>query len=296
MVDRARTANFACKPTEIRYRAVCKDGSTRVFDLSANPIVDAEGKLERMVCCAREVTDGAGRPRPVERRAPVRLLIVDDHAVLRKGLQMLLSSQSDMTVVGEAGDGESALEAARSLKPDVVTLDLAMPNVGGLAILERLRKECPATRVLVLTMHDDAAYLKAVIGAGGAGYVTKTADESEILAAVRAIAQGRTYFSQNLNELLVRALLGDEAKEPAPPTPASSLSEREREVLADVAQGFTNQQIADRMFLSVKTIETYRSRLMSKLGLQDRAQLVRFAIQAGFLDSASASDRNMRRG
>lgn len=292
-VLQAREENFAGKPTDIRYRAVCKDGGIRTFDLSANPIVDAQGKLERLVCCAREVPDG-GEGAPAEQRSEIRVLIVDDHAVLRQGLRMLLSSQPDINVVGEAGDGETALKLARTVKPDVVTLDLAMPEMGGLAILERLRTDSPAVRVLVLTMHDDAAYLKAVVAGGGAGYVTKTADESEVLAAVRTIYQGKAYFGQNMNDVLARALLGEQKEEAAPPTPAALLSEREREVLADVAQGYTNQQIADRLFLSVKTIETYRSRLMSKLGLSDRAQLVRFALQAGLLKSSPTQERGSR--
>jgi DNA-binding NarL/FixJ family response regulator len=217
----------------------------------------------------------------------VRVVIVDDHTMLRTGLRMLLSSQPDITVVGEAADSATAVELARTMSPDVMTLDLAMPEVGGLATLERMRKECPAVRVLALTMHDDAAYLKAVVAAGGAGYVTKTADESEVLAAVRAIAQGRTYYSLSINDDLVQALLGAEGKTTA--TAAEVLSQRETEVLIGVAQGYTNQQLADRMFLSIKTIETYRSRLMAKLGLQDRAGLVRYAMQTGML-ARSAGD------
>ncbi len=190
-----------------------------------------------------------------------------------------------MTVVGEAANGETAVELARTTKPDVITLDLTMPGLGGLSVLELLRKEHPTVRILVLTMHDDPAYLKAVLAAGGSGYVTKTADESEVLAAVRAVSQGRTYFSLSMNDALIRTLLGTESAPAAVPS-QDVLSEREREVLMLIAQGYTNQQVADRLFLSVKTIETYRSRLMSKLGFENRAQLVQYALQSGLLGGA----------
>jgi DNA-binding NarL/FixJ family response regulator len=227
---------------------------------------------------------------PNELRRGIQILIVDDHAVLRKGLRMLLTSQDDMTVVGEAADGATALELTRATKPDVVTLDLTMPGVGGLSILESLRKECPSARVLVLTMHDDPAYLKAVLAAGGVGYVTKTADESEVLSAVRAVSQGRTYFSLSMNDALVRTLLGEDPK-PAAATGTEALTEREREVLSLVAQGHTNQQVADRLYLSIKTIETYRGRLMSKLGFDHRVQLVQYALQNGLLGVSEAAHR-----
>jgi two-component system response regulator NreC len=288
VVERARAENFRGNPTQITYRSLCKDGSVVHLELRARPIVDARGNLNRILCCAREVNQ-QNHPEEVlkseERRMGVRVLIVDDHTMLRTGLRMLLSSQPDITVVGEAADGMTAVELARKTAPDVVTLDLAMPEVGGLTTLERMRKECPNVRALVLTMHDDAAYLKAVVAAGGAGYVTKTADESEVLAAVRAISQGRTYFSLSINDDLVRALLGEESKTPpvGSALPAEALSQRETEVLVGVAQGYTNQQLADRMLLSIKTIETYRSRLMAKLGLHDRAELVRYAMQKGLL-------------
>lgn len=286
VVERARAQNLAGQKTRIKYRSVCKDGSTLLFDLRAYPIVDAQGKLERIICCARDVSD---RPAAIEAataeegRNRIRVLIVDDHAVLRKGLRMLLASNPDLAVVGEAADGAAAVELARSLMPDVIILDLTMPGDGGLAGLSTLRKECPAARILVLTMHDDPAYLKAVVASGGAGYVLKSADESEVLAAVRAVSQGRTYFSVSMNDVLVRALLADERSEPPHAAGQEVLSNREREVLALVAQGYTNQQVADQMLLSVKTVETYRSRLMTKLGLEDRSQLVRYAVQAGLL-------------
>jgi two-component system response regulator NreC len=212
----------------------------------------------------------------------IKVFIVDDHAVLRTGLRLLFASQSDMEVVGEAVDGENAVEAIKVAAPDVVTLDLAMPGAGGLGILARLTRECPSARILALTMHDDPAYIKAVVAGGGFGYVTKTADESEVLGAVRAVGQGRRYFGASVNDMLVRTLLGGE-NPPSQTALGNLLSEREREVLSLIAQGYTNAQTADRLYLSTKTIETYRARLMTKLGITQRAQLVQHAMQMGLL-------------
>jgi two-component system response regulator NreC len=293
LVERTREENLRGISTQITYRSLRKDGTVLWLELHAQPILDAGGALERIICRARTVRDPEAARESPPSRAPanIRVLIVDDHAVLRTGLRMLLTAQPDMTVVGEAADGAKAVELARTTRPDVVTLDLNMPGVGGLATMETLKKECPASRVLVLTMHDDAAYLKAAVAAGGAGYVTKTADESELLGAIRAVSQGRSSFSLSMNDGLVRALLGGEIKNPSAPA-AQELSEREREVLALVAQGYTSQKIADRLYLSVKTIETYRARLMKKLGLDDRAQLVQFAIETGLLGPSQPIERS----
>lgn len=211
----------------------------------------------------------------------IHIFIVDDHAVLRTGLRLLFNSQPDMQVVGEAVDGSSAVEAIKVAGPDVVTLDLTMPGAGGLSVLARVTTECPKARILALTMHDDPAYIRAVLAGGGAGYVTKTADESEVLSAVRAVSQGRKYFDAGANDVLVKTLLGEDVHPAA--ARSDSLSEREREVLTLVAQGYTNAQVADRLFLSTKTIETYRARLMTKLGVTQRAQLVQCALQMGLL-------------
>jgi two-component system response regulator NreC len=219
-----------------------------------------------------------------------RILIVDDHAILRAGLRIFLSDQTDMDVIAEAGDSHEAMQAIARSEPNLVTLDLSLPGEGGLSLLKRIRATHPQVRVLVLTMHDDAAYLKAAEAAGASGYVIKTAAEAELLAAIRAIGQGQTHF-----DLRATATAGERASESAEEADddcgaASStlnlLSEREREVLAMVARGLTNQQIAAALYLSVKTIETYRSRLMVKLRLQSRADLVSYALQHGLLQSA----------
>jgi two-component system response regulator NreC len=209
------------------------------------------------------------------------VLIVDDHAVLRSGLRMLLEAQPDMSVVGEAGDALGGLDLARSLQPDIVLLDVTMPGQGGLDTLPALRRSAPSSRVLVLTMHDDEGYLRRALQSGAAGYVLKKAADSELIAAIRAVARGEMY----VHPALTSSLLRDFLPESAPPTtdPWLGLSEREREVLTLVALGHTSAEIGERLSLSAKTVETYRARGMDKLGLRSRAALVRFALSRGLL-------------
>ncbi|HYV37833.1 MAG TPA: response regulator transcription factor [Gemmataceae bacterium] len=205
----------------------------------------------------------------------IRVLLVDDHAVLRAGLRMLLNAQPDIEVVGEAADTREALTLACATRPDVMTLDLTMPGGGSIPLIERLRQDCPQTRVIVLTMHDDPAYLRAVLAAGGRGYIVKTAADSDLLTAIRAAFQERIFVDLQLGEKNTPAKT--ESYTHGAKSLASNLSQREREVLTYLAQGHTNQEIADQLFLSVKTIETYRARLTDKLGLRTRAELVRYA-------------------
>ena len=206
----------------------------------------------------------------------IRLLLADDHAILRAGLRVLLDAQPDMTVVAEAADGHEAIDRARVNRPDVAVVDLTMPGMSGVQTLERLRLEVPATRLLVLTMHDDPAYAGLTLAAGATGHVVKDAESSELLAAIRAVYRGRTF---------VRT--GSEVDEGAPAAAATAavppLSRRERQVLELLARGHTNREVAQRLSLSVKTIETYRSRLNDKLGLESRADLVRLAMNLGLL-------------
>jgi two-component system response regulator NreC len=223
--------------------------------------------------------------------AKIRVLIVDDHAIVRAGLRMLINPQPDMEVVGEAADGHEALCQARETNADVLTLDLTMPGGGGLKILERLRQACPQTRVLVLTMHEEPSYLRAVLAAGGSGYVAKSAVDGELLAAIRSVAQGRTFVTINLSDTETHQVLGDRATltASAPRAPVQLLSPREQEVLKFLAQGFTNQEVGTRMSLSVKTIETYRARIVVKLGLRSRADLTRYALEMGLLNPVPSS-------
>lgn len=208
----------------------------------------------------------------------IRVLLADDHAILRAGLRMLLDAQPDMAVVAEAGDGEEAIRRAGGSRPDVAVVDLSMPGLTGVETLERMRREVPATRLLVLTMHDDPGYARLALAAGASGHVIKDAESAELLAAIRAVHRGRTFVQ-----------VGTEP-EPSAPTdrpPVPPLSPRERQVLELLAHGHTNREVADRLSLSVKTVETHRARLSDKLGLHSRADLVRLAIELGLLRASS---------
>lgn len=209
-------------------------------------------------------------------------MIADDHSVLRVGLRMLLEAEPDIEVVGEAGDGEEALLLAEEHSPDVLLLDLTMPGKGGLEALAEASVRCPDTRVLVLTMHDDTSYLREALASGAAGYVLKRAADIELTAAIRAVHQGGSYLHPDH----MRGLLEGEGEPTRSQTQEAEtgLSPRELEVLRLVALGYTNKQAADEMGLSIKTVETYRSRLMSKLEVNNRAELVRYALERGMLE------------
>jgi two-component system, NarL family, response regulator NreC len=217
--------------------------------------------------------------------AKIRVLFVDDHAIVRAGLRMLINSQADMEVVGEASDGHEGLCQARTANPNVLTLDLTMPGGSGLKILECLRQTCPQTRVLVLTMHEDPSYLRAALAAGALGYVTKSAVDGDLLAAIRSVAQGRTFVTMNLRDNVPHQILGDQQTytELLPRPAVKSLSSREQEVLKLLAQGYTNKEVGTQLCLSVKTIETHRAHIVDKLGLRSRADLTRYALEMGLL-------------
>lgn len=215
-----------------------------------------------------------------------RILLADDHAVLRAGLKLLLDSQPDLQVVGEAGDGSQALALAEQLQPDMVLLDLGMPGLGGLQALPLVRKAAPQARILVLTMHDDESYLRQALQRGAAGYVLKKAADTELLLAIRAVMRGEVYIHSSMTRALLEDLLP-----PSPSAPAAdawqALSDREQEVLRLVALGHTSAEIADRLSLSPKTVETYRARGMEKLGLRSRAALVTFVLERGLIGDSS---------
>lgn len=213
----------------------------------------------------------------------IRVLIADDHAVLRSGLRMLINTQPDMEVVGEAADGQEALEKSLQEKPDILLMDITMPGGSGLKAIEGLRRECARTRVLILTMHDDVAYLRSALAAGASGYVVKKAADTELLSAIRSVQRGHTFVDLTSGGGSLEGALQKEGTSDQTPPEKSRvlLSQREREVLTLVAVGYTHQQIADRLNLSVKTVETYRSRLTEKLNLRTRADLVRYAIELG---------------
>ncbi len=196
---------------------------------------------------------------------------------------MLLEVQHDMAVAGEAGDGVEVVRKARELQPDVVLMDLTMPGPHSGEVIRQVLRASPKTRVLVLTMHDDPAYLASALAAGAAGYVVKKVADSEVLSAIRAVHAGRTFvdLTQSLDKPSRAVPGGASAKGERP----KDLSRREREVLRLLAQGYSNQQIASRIKVSVKTVETHRTRLSEKLGLKGRAELYRFAVESGILAS-----------
>lgn len=225
--------------------------------------------------------------------AKIRVLLADDHAVLRSGLKLLVNHQQDMEVVAEAGTFGEAIRQANISKPDVITLDLTMPDGDGMDKVEQLCRQCPASRVLVLTMHDDPAYLRAALTAGASGYVVKKAADTELLGAIRAVHAGRAFVDLDLRGGHSRSVLiaGGTGGESDNAQTRDNLSERERMVLERLAQGHTNQAIAEQLDLSVKTIESYRSRLLRKLGLRSRADIVRYAVEIGLLGPRGQTDK-----
>jgi two-component system response regulator NreC len=215
----------------------------------------------------------------------ITVLIADDHAILRAGLKMLIDAQPDMEVVSEAPDGDRAVRAARDTSPHVALMDLTMPGSSGMSALEEITRCCPTTRVLVLSMHDDPAYLRAVLAAGASGYVLKRAVDTELLAAIRAVHRGGVFVDPSLAYVFVQDVLKRPAHAHSASRSLKILSERERQVLELVAQGYGSQDIAKQMLVSVKTVETYRARIAEKLGLRTRNEIVRFAVQMGLLTS-----------
>lgn len=202
-----------------------------------------------------------------------RVLLADDHAVMRDGLRALLGTDPDVEVVGAVGNGREAVRLALELKPDVIIMDVSMPELNGIEAVGLLRERCPATRVLMLSMHSDAEHVYRAFEAGAAGYLLKESAGEEVVAAVRAVKIGRQYLS--------RALAGLERRSAPRESPLASLSSRERQVLQLVVEGQSSAEIAAKLHLSPKSVETYRSRLMKKLGVPDVTALVKFAIQHG---------------
>ena len=208
------------------------------------------------------------------------MLVVDDHAVVRTGLQRILDAEPDIETVGEAANAERAVFEAMEHKPDIVLMDVVMPGKSGIEIIPALQQAVPEAKVLLLSMQDDPRYLREAFAAGASGYVLKEAADTEVVDAIRAVAAGERYVHPALGARLVQADAEERRRAEEDP-----LSEREREVLRLLALGHTNQEIAKALFISVRTAETHRAHIMQKLGLSSRAELVRYALAEGLLDS-----------
>jgi two-component system response regulator NreC len=211
----------------------------------------------------------------------IRIILVDDHAVVRAGLKLLLEAEPDLEVVAEAGDARAAIFEVREHKPDLVVADVTMPGQSGIEVTPELLKESPETRVLILSMQDDPHYVREAFAAGASGYVLKDAAEAELVAAVHEVAGGGRYVNPDLGARMVAADVQAAAAAQEDP-----LTEREREVLQLLALGHTNQEISKLIYVSVRTAETHRAHIMRKLGITTRAELVRYALAQGLLDEA----------
>ena len=208
----------------------------------------------------------------------IRIVLADDHGVVRQGFRRILEAQADMEIVGEASNGREALEAAVKLSPDVVVMDVAMPELNGIEATRRMAEAAPRTRVLALSMHKDSVYVREILRAGARGYLLKDAVDEDLIAAVRAVARGEGYLSPGVAD----AVLTDDRQHVT--DPIDLLTSREREVLQLIAEGKTNKEIATTLNLSVYTVDAHRGRIMEKLNLHSTGELVRFAIRKGLVD------------
>jgi two-component system response regulator NreC len=213
----------------------------------------------------------------------IRILLADDHTILRAGLKMMLNAQPDMEVVGEAQDGRQAIQEALRLQPDIVLMDITMPDMNGIEATRQIKKLLPDIKVLILTMHEHEEYVFQALRAGASGYMLKEAADTELISALHIIQSGQFYLSPMAQSVMVgdylqRVRVGEEKDS------YSSLTEREREILKLVAEGYTNNQIAERLIISPKTVDTHRTHIMDKLNLHSRAELVKYAMRRGLLE------------
>ncbi len=212
----------------------------------------------------------------------IRLLLVDDHKIVRAGLKMLFQAEPDIEIVGEASSGASALDCVAELQPDVVVMDVAMPGMSGIEATRRIKAERPETAVIALTMHEDEQYFFQMLAAGASGYVPKRAAPDDLVSAIRAVSQGQVFLYPSLAKLLVADFLqrSDPEVELAP---AAELTPREREVLTCIAEGYTNREIGEKLTISVKTVDRHRENIMHKLNMNSRVDLVKYAIEKGLI-------------
>ena len=212
----------------------------------------------------------------------IQLLLVDDHAVVRMGMKLLFANEEDIEILGEAGSAREAIEAAGRLKPDVILMDIGLPDLSGIDATREIKKYYPAIHVVALTIHEDQEYFFRMLEAGASGYVPKRAAPEELLTAIRTAAHGEVYLYPSMAKLLVKDYLGQGRAENSP-APADELTEREHEVLTYLAQGSSNAEIAEALVISPKTVERHRENIMRKLNLHSRSELVRYAIRKGII-------------
>lgn len=208
----------------------------------------------------------------------IKLLLVDDHEIVRAGLRMLFSAENDMEIIGEVGSGDEAVQAVQQLHPDVVIMDVAMPGIGGIEATRRIKQNSPDTVVLALTMHEDEQYFFEMLNAGASGYIPKRAAPDDLVSAIRVVHQGNVFLHATLARYLMRDVVGPEA------TNSDELTPREREVLTYIAEGYTNRDIAETLVISVKTVDRHRENIMQKLNLHSRVELVKYAIEKGLIN------------
>lgn len=213
----------------------------------------------------------------------LRILLADDHETVREGLKLIVNAQADMEVVGEAGDGRTAVARARELLPDLVVMDVSMPELNGLKATVRLKKLCPQVKVLTLTRHTDDGYLQELLRAGVSGYVLKQSASAELIRAIRAVAAGGQYLDPTITEKVTGSYVGRAASSRARARGGHDLTDREQEVLRLIAWGHSNKEIAARLSLSVKTVEVHKANAMKKLGMHSRIDIVRYALLQGWL-------------
>ena len=211
----------------------------------------------------------------------IRLLLADDHQIVRAGLRMLFQAESDMEIVGEVDTGEDALRAVGELKPDVVIMDVAMPGMSGIEATRRIKEISPDTAVLAVTMHEDEQYFFEMLNAGASGYVPKRAAPDDLVSAIRVVSQGEVFLYPSLAKYLVKDFLHRVESGGVPA--GEELTPREREVLTYIAEGYTNREIADALVISVKTVDRHRENIMRKLNLHSRVELVKYAIEKGLI-------------
>jgi DNA-binding NarL/FixJ family response regulator len=215
----------------------------------------------------------------------IKILFADDHAIVRDGLRLLFKSDPLFTIVGEAANGTEALELVAKHKPDVAVLDISMPNLNGIEATKIIKEKYSATKVLILTIHENEEYIQQMILAGADGYVVKNAEKKEIFEGVRTVANNETFFSPSVSKVLLEGLIKRTRKKEEPESDTyNKLTRREMEILRMIAEGFTSKQISQKLFLSVSTINSHRMNMMKKLGIHDTASLVRFAIQKNLID------------